>query len=166
MKVAQSCPTLCDPTHFTVHGILQARILEWAAFPFPRGSSQPTDQTQVSGIACDSLPDEPQGKPKNTGMSGLSLLQRIFPTQELNSGLLYCRRFFTNCAIINHPYYLSVHVWQLIVLFGPNKIFSWINILFWYRKFHIPLNTSVSDLSLDLPLREGNGMLLSLNNLN
>ena len=36
---------------YTVHGILQARILEWAAFPFSRGSSQPRDQTQVSCIA-------------------------------------------------------------------------------------------------------------------
>ena len=41
MKVAQSCPTLCDPKDYTVHGILQARILEWLAFPFSRGSSQP-----------------------------------------------------------------------------------------------------------------------------
>ena len=37
MKVAQSCPTLCDPKDYTVHGILQARILEWVAYPFSRG---------------------------------------------------------------------------------------------------------------------------------
>ena len=43
--------TLCDPMDYTVHGILQARILEWVAFPFSRGSSQPRDQTQVSHIA-------------------------------------------------------------------------------------------------------------------
>ena len=48
VKVVQSCPTLCNP--YTVHGILQARILECVAFPFPRGSSQPKDQTQVSCI--------------------------------------------------------------------------------------------------------------------
>ena len=41
VKVAQSCPTLCNPIDYTVHGILQARILEWAAIPFSRGSSQP-----------------------------------------------------------------------------------------------------------------------------
>ena len=51
VKVAQSCPTLCDPMDYTVHGILQARILEWVAFPFSRGSSQPRDQDQVSHIA-------------------------------------------------------------------------------------------------------------------
>ena len=50
-KVALSCPTLCDPVDYTVHGILQARILEWGAFPFSRGSSQPRDRTQVSRIA-------------------------------------------------------------------------------------------------------------------
>ena len=51
VKAAQSCPTLCDPTDYTVPGLLQARILEWVAFPFSGGSSQPRDQTQVSRIA-------------------------------------------------------------------------------------------------------------------
>ena len=51
MKFAQLCPTLCDPVDYTVHGILQARILEWIAFPFSRGSSQPRDWSQVSHIA-------------------------------------------------------------------------------------------------------------------
>ena len=51
VKVIQSCPTLCDPMDYTVHGILQARILEWVAFPFSKGSSQTRDRTQVSRIA-------------------------------------------------------------------------------------------------------------------
>ena len=51
--LAQLCPTLCDPMNCSppgssVHGILQARILEWVAMPSSRGSSQPRDQTQVS----------------------------------------------------------------------------------------------------------------------
>ena len=50
MKVAQLRPTLCDPVDYTVREILQARILEWVAFPFSRGSSQPRDWTQVSRI--------------------------------------------------------------------------------------------------------------------
>ena len=45
VKVAQLCPTLCDPTDYTVHGILQTRILEWVAFAFSRESFQPRDQT-------------------------------------------------------------------------------------------------------------------------
>ena len=51
VKVTQSRLTLCDPMDYTVHGILQARILEWVAFLFSKGSSQPRDQTQVSCIA-------------------------------------------------------------------------------------------------------------------
>ena len=43
VKVVQSCLTLGDPMDYTVHGILQARILEWVAFPFSRDSSQPRD---------------------------------------------------------------------------------------------------------------------------
>ena len=55
MKVAQSRPTLCNPIDWSppgssVHGILQARILEWVAMPFSRGSSPSRDQTQVSSI--------------------------------------------------------------------------------------------------------------------
>ena len=53
--VAQSCPTLCDlidcsPPGSSVHGILQARILEWVAIPFSNGSSWPRNWTQVSCI--------------------------------------------------------------------------------------------------------------------
>ena len=51
VNVAQSCLTLCDPMDYTVHGILQARILEWVASPFSRGSSQPGNWTQVSHTA-------------------------------------------------------------------------------------------------------------------
>ena len=51
VKVAQSCTTLCNPMDYTVHGIFQAGILEWVAFHFSRGSSQPRGQTQVSQIA-------------------------------------------------------------------------------------------------------------------
>ena len=54
--VTQSCPTLCDPIDCSrlgssVHGILQARILEWVAISFSRGSSWPRDWTQVSCTA-------------------------------------------------------------------------------------------------------------------
>ena len=51
VKVTQSCPNLCIPMDYTVHGILQARKLEWVSFPFSRGSSQPRDRTQVSRVA-------------------------------------------------------------------------------------------------------------------
>ena len=54
-EVTQSCTTLCDPMDCSppgssIHGILQARILEWVSISFSRGSSQPRDRTQVSRI--------------------------------------------------------------------------------------------------------------------
>ena len=54
-EVAQSCPTLCDPMDYSppgssVHGIFQARILEWVAISFSREYSRPRDRTRVSCI--------------------------------------------------------------------------------------------------------------------
>ena len=94
--LSQSCLTLCDPMACSlpgpsVHGILQARILEWVAMPSSRGSSQPRDQTRFLALQADSLPSELPGKPKNTGVGSLSLFQGIFPTRESNRGLLHHR---------------------------------------------------------------------------
>ena len=50
-EIAQSCLTLCGPVDYTVHGILEARIPVWVAFPFSSKSSQPRDRTQVSRVA-------------------------------------------------------------------------------------------------------------------
>ena len=74
-------------------GILQARILEWVALPFSRESDFPNPgiQPRSATLQVDSLPTEPQGKPKNTGVGSLSLLQWIFLPQESNPGLLQCR---------------------------------------------------------------------------
>ena len=55
VKVIQLYPTLCNPIDYTVHGILQARILEWVAFPFSRGSSQSRDQRH-KGSPCTGKP--------------------------------------------------------------------------------------------------------------
>ena len=66
-EVTQSCPTLCDPIDCSlpgssVHGILQARVLEWIAISFSRGSSQPRAQTRAL-LYC--RPSEPPGKSLN-----------------------------------------------------------------------------------------------------
>ena len=94
VKVAQLCLTLCDPMDYTVHAVLQARMLEWVAFPFSRGSSHPRDWTQVSRIGAGFFMSEPRGKPKTNLVGSLCLLQQIFPIQESNQGLLYCRQIF------------------------------------------------------------------------
>ena len=84
------------------HGILQARILEWVAFPFSRGSSQHRDRTHLT-LQVESFPAEPQGNPKNTGVSSLPLLQGIFWTQELNQGLLHCRQILYQLSYQGSP---------------------------------------------------------------
>ena len=56
-----------------------------------QGISQPRDQTRSPTLQADSLPAEPPGKAKNTGVGNLPILQRIFPTQESNWGLWHCR---------------------------------------------------------------------------
>ena len=60
--------------------------------PYSRGSSQPRMEPRSLALQADSLPSEPPGKLKNTGVGSLSLLQGIFPTQESKRGLLHCRR--------------------------------------------------------------------------
>ena len=72
VKVTQLCPTLRDPIDYTVHGILQARILEWVAVPFSKGSSQPKDRTRLPHWR-QILYQLTRGEPKNTGMGSLSL---------------------------------------------------------------------------------------------
>ena len=92
MKVGQSYLTLCDPMDYTVHGILQTRILEWVAFPFSRGSSQP----RSPALQADSSPAEPQGKPKNTGAYPFS--SRSFQPRNWTGVSFIADRFFTSWA--------------------------------------------------------------------
>ena len=92
---AQSCQTICDPMDCSppgssVHGILQARILEWVAMPSSRDLPNPGVKPRSPTLQADSLPSEPPGKSKNSGVGSLSLLQGIFPTQDSNRDLLLC----------------------------------------------------------------------------
>ena len=115
----QSCPTLCYPMDCSlpgssVHGILQARILEGVAMPSSRGFSWPRDRTPNLDLLCilhwqmGSLPLVPLGKPVCVcvcvyGVGCLSLLQRIFPTQELNPSLLHCRQILYHLSHQGSP---------------------------------------------------------------
>ena len=102
-KVTQLCLTLCDPTDRIVHGILQARILEWVAFPFSRGSSNPGIEPRSPTLQEYSLPAEAQGKPRNTGVGSLPLLEGIFSIQESNQGLLHCRQILYQLSYQGSP---------------------------------------------------------------
>ena len=84
-------PLDCSPPSSSVHGILQARILEWVAVPFSGDLPNPGIKPTSPALQADSLPSKPPGKPKNTGVGSLPLVQEIFPTQGSNWGLLHCR---------------------------------------------------------------------------
>ena len=98
MLVTQSCPTLCDPTNcsppgFSVHGILQARILEWIAIPFSRGTSKPRDRTLFSCL---------KGR-----------FFTVWATGEVSGGLLHIFLYIYvyTCICV----YASIWVWHLLV---------------------------------------------------
>ena len=98
--VAQSCPTLqCSPPGSSVHGILQARILEWVAISFCRGSSQPRDPSQVSSIAGTFFTDQ---APKVTFKGEWMGLQQDF---------------FENCNYLYFPTPLFLLLFK--ELYGP-----------------------------------------------
>ena len=100
MEVAQSCPTLCDPMDYSVHGILQASILEWVAFPSLGDLPNPGINPRSPSLQVDSLPAEPQGKPKNTGVGSLYFFSRgsSWPRNQIGISCI-AGRFFTNWAI-------------------------------------------------------------------
>ena len=96
--VTQSCPTLCDsmdcsPSGSSVHGILQARVLEWVAMPSSRGSSQPRDRTWVFYIAGRFFTTELPGKPHTY----ILLLYKI----DNHKDILYSAGNSTRYFIIN-----------------------------------------------------------------
>ena len=80
-------------TLWTVQSMEFSRPAYWSGLPFPSPGDLPNPGIEPRSPALqeDSLPAEPPGKPKNTGVGSLSLLQRIFPTKELSQDLLHCR---------------------------------------------------------------------------
>ena len=105
-KITQSCLTLCKPMDYRVHGILQARILEWIAFPFSKGSSQPRDWTRVSCIAG-----------------------RFFTNRTMREALIKVIQSYTLIKVIQSKLRLFVclsyylFIWLRCVLVATHKIF-------------------------------------------
>ena len=78
---------------YTVHGYSPGQDTGVGSLSLLQGIFQTQGSNPgLPTLQADSLPAEPQGKPKNTGGGSLSLLQQVFPTQELNQGLLHCRQ--------------------------------------------------------------------------
>ena len=97
----QLCLTLCNPMDCSlpgssVHGILQEEY--WSGLPCPPPGDLPNPgiEPRTPTLQVDSLPSEPPGKPQNSGVGSLSLLQGSFLTQKLNQGLLHCRQILTS----------------------------------------------------------------------
>ena len=78
----------------TIQSMEFSRPEYWSGQPFPSPGDLPNPgiEPRSPTLQADSIPAEPQGKPKNTGVGSLSLLQGVFQTQELNRGLLHCRQ--------------------------------------------------------------------------
>ena len=150
MSVAQLCPTLCDlvgcsPPGLSVHGILQARILEWVAIPFSRDLPNPGIKLRPLALQEDSLPSERPGKPKITcnrvfsaleGSREMLLILREerepFPWKELCSmtkwwGNIESRLYFYNLHLYfikQHLYFRKVTWWPLECRTKPGEIES------------------------------------------
>ena len=106
--VAQSCLTPCNPVDCSppgpsVHGDSPGKNTGVDCHALLQGIFLPRDRTQVLPVQAEILPTEPPGKPKNTAMGSLSLLQGIFQTQESNRGLLHCRRVLYQLSYRGSP---------------------------------------------------------------
>ena len=94
--VAQLCLTLfhpidCSMPGSSMWGFLRQEYWRGLPCPLPRDLPNPGIEPRYPALQADSLPSEPPGKPKNTGVGSLPLLQGIFPTQDFNPCLLHRR---------------------------------------------------------------------------
>ena len=92
-------------TPWTIQSMEFSRPESWNRQPFPSPGDLPNAgiQPRSSTLQADSSAAEPPGKPKNTGVGSLSLLQQIFPPQESNWGLLPCRRILYQLSCQGSP---------------------------------------------------------------
>ena len=117
---AQLCPTLCNPTDYSppgssVHGILQARILDWVAISFSRGSSLPRDQTWVSCIASGFFTNQATRE---------SLFITDFPGGTSKEPTCQCRR----CWLLSIPYQRGYLSWTKLTPSIPHPFLPWVNV--------------------------------------
>ena len=120
MKVTQSCPTLCNPMDYTVHGILQARILEWVAFPSPGDLPNPGIEPVSPALQADSLSTELSGKPSNLIHFKLLFSSNNFSIQSPS--------FISDIPVSHVLIYLSqglcdsVHFWSIFFSFCTTSV--------------------------------------------
>ena len=151
VKVTQLYPTLCDPMDYTIHGILQARILEWVAFPFSKGSSQPRDWTQVSHIAGRFFTSWQSMRSQRVGHGWAAFTLQTFC--ELISILdTFILSFFFYLISSRYVIYIYIYIYICIYIY----IYTCVNHpnCFWNRQ-HINKQTKIK-IGLDFKLSPQN----------
>ena len=122
-------PHGCSPPGSSVHGVLQAKVLEWAAMPSSRGSSQPQDWTQVSHIAGRFFTIWGTREAQEYWSGSLSLLQGLFPTQESTWGLLHCKRILYQLSYQGSPFYVIITYQHYIFIGVSFHAFDFLQII-------------------------------------
>ena len=118
-----------DPMDYRVHGILQAEFWSGEPFPSPGDLPNPEIEPRSPALQVDSLLAQPRGKPKNTGVGGHALLQRIFPTQGSNRHLLrllYCRRILyqlSHKGSLNKDIFLTSLIAEILQMYFKQNIY-------------------------------------------
>ena len=109
----QVCATLWTVSYQNLLSVGFSRQEYWSGLPSlpPKDLSNPGIQSRSPALQANSLPSEPPGKSKNTGGGNLSLLQWIFPTQELNQGLLHCRQILYQLSYQESDTSFHVSTW-------------------------------------------------------
>ena len=120
-------------------GILQARILERIAITPPGDLPNSGIESMSPALQADSLPSEPPGKPKSTGVGNLSLLQGNVPTQELNRGLLQCRQILYHLSYQGSPGVskLGVHMLMSVKFSSCINLYCYVGSFFGIFKLFI-----------------------------
>ena len=113
-------------TPWTTQSMEFSRSEYWCGSPLPSPGDHPNPgiKPRSPTLQADSLPAEPQGKPKNTGVGSLSLLQGIFPTQESNRGLLHCRRILYQLSYQGSPSVAKMKLYVNSDFFGRKRTLS------------------------------------------
>ena len=130
MNVAQSCLTLYELVNHTVHGILQARIPEWVAFPSPGDLPNPGIEPRSPTLPADSLPSEPQGSP--------NIVYHKFPAVFFSSERYFhssFMQFFSAHTLVNIQLRLKG---TLKHTFGAPSVHRFLLPLTLSQKFYLP----------------------------
>ena len=113
---SESCAQLCNPIDCTVHEFSKSEYWSGEPFPSPGELTNPGIKSRSPTLKEGSLPAEPQGKSKNTGVGSLSFLQQIFLTQKSNQGLLHCRHIFLptelSGSMTEEIYFSFIYIFQ------------------------------------------------------